>query len=64
MKRFFPPPALWLSPDSPYLETESFLHQPALGDPPGVLRRGDVLDVQLLASVLKNIIAGAAQIRQ
>lgn len=64
MKRFFPPPALWLSLDAPYLETESFLHQPALGDPPGVLWGRDVLDVQLLARVLKSIIARAAQICQ
>lgn len=47
---------------TPYLATESLLHQPALGDPPDVERGQGVLDVQLLAGVLKSIVADTAQI--
>lgn len=56
---------MWRSPQiAAYLETESLLHNPALGDPPGVGRGQGVLDIQLLAGVFKGIIADTAKICQ
>lgn len=49
---------------APYPATESLLHQPALGDPAGVGRGQAVLDIQLLAGVLKDIIADTPKIAQ
>lgn len=60
---FFSTPATWLAlQKAPYLETESLLHQQALGDPSGVGSGEGVLDIQLLAGVFKDIIADTAEV--
>lgn len=48
----------------PYLDGQSLLEQPALGDTAAVGLGGAVLDVQLLAGLLKGAVVDPAQVPQ